>query len=376
MTARRLLVLVAPLVIVLDQPCGATTATSLADRIAIDGDLSDWAGDEWILDATSSLSERSDDSRWGLSEEIVRVGVTWDASFLYLAIEFEASASSLFTALGYGPGGFATLDGAGIFRRAIDLPFPANVLALATPRDAPALARVDDHSVLTLLDGTAVPAVVRAPLEAPAGFEAALPWSVLSFARPVKLVVALTGGEGTGAGDAAPDPSVALAASPGPWSKTRASLDRWLSIPADADADGAADVGVSPRSVVIVVAGQAVTKSRADGLDVEVRMTPRLFAPDRGEDAGMEVAIAGAVDEVFASARVYAADGTLVRVLYQDAARAVALGALTPSPEDRWDGRDTSGRVVNGGVYVVAFEWGLVRGEPVGRANAGVAVAR
>jgi hypothetical protein len=376
--SRRLfLVFLAPLALLIDQPCDATTAASLADRVRVDGDLSDWAGDEWVLDAGTTLPEGDTDSRWGASEEIVRVGVTWDATFLYLAVEFRASASSLFAALGYGPGGLASLDGAGFFRRAIDFPFALNVAALVPIHDEIALARVDDRGVLVLLDRATAPAVVRAPVGEAAVFEAALPWSQLSLARPLELAIALTGEAGTGAGDAAPDPSVALAASPGPWSKARAALDRWLSIPADADSDGGADLGVSPRTAVTVRADDAAIRSRADGLDVEVRVTPGVFAPDRGEHATLAVAIeGGSVDDVFATARVYAVDGRLVRVLYEDVPRAVAGGALAPSVQDRWDGRDASGRAVAGGVYVVAFEWGLVRGERAGRANAGVAVAR
>ncbi|HXV12823.1 MAG TPA: hypothetical protein VEC56_01325 [Candidatus Krumholzibacteria bacterium] len=378
MTARRLvLILLAPLALFIDQPCDATTAASLSDRLRVDGDLSDWAGDEWVLDATTALPERDDDSRWGPSEEIVRVGVTWDATYLYLAVEFRASAASLFAALAYGPGGLASLDGAGTFRRAIDFPFALNIAALVPIRDEIALARVDDRGVLVLLDRALAPAVVRAPPGQPAVFEAALPWSQLSLARPLELAVALTGEAGTGAGDAAPDPSSALPVSPGPWSKTRAPLDRWLSIPADADTDGGADLGVSPRAAVTVRTDESPTRSRADGLEVETRVVPGVFAPDRGQEATLEVAIEGdTVDEVFATARVYSVGGALVRVLYEDAPRAVAGGALVPSPQDRWDGRDAVGRIVPGGVYVVAFEWGLVRGERAGRKSAGVAVAR
>lgn len=378
MTSRRLLVLLAPLVLLLNQSAAATTAVSLSGRIAIDGNLSDWDSDEWILDDSSALVEGAGDSRWGRNEEIVRVGITWDAEFLYLAIEFRAESGSVLTALGYAPGGFASLDGAGLFRRAIDFPFSFNLLALANARDVPVLARVDDRSVLVNLDPTAAPAVVYAPLEGASGFEASLPWSLLSLAEPVQLAVALTGAEGTGAGDAAPNPSIALPASAGPSSQVRVSLDRWLSIPADGDEDGVADAGVSPRAAVSVRMDEDATDERDDRIEAALSVTPRVFAPDRGEDAVFTVTLEGAnsVDEVFVTARVYSADGRLVRVLYEDAARDVVGSVLAASPDDRWDGRDAGGNVVPGGVYVLAFEWGLTRGERNGRATAGVAVAR
>lgn len=378
--ARRLWVPLFALVSILNQPCAATTAASLSGRITIDGNLSDWADDEWVLDATTTLPEPDDDSRWGPDDDLIRVGVTWDESFLYLAFEFKTTASMLFAAVGVGPGGFPSLDGAGAFRRAMDLPFAPNVMVLADPRDEPRVARVDDTTVLVLVDRAIAPAVARVALDGSATFEAALPWSMLSLENPLQLVSALTGGNGTGAGDAAPDASVALAASPGPSSKTRVALDRWLSIPADGDDDGVPDAGLSPAAAVTVRPNAAPTVARtgAGTLEATLRVSPRVFAPDRGETAGFAVTIAspGSLEQVYATARVYSVDGSLVRVLYENVPRTIVGNTLAADPRDAWDGLDANARVAPGGVYVVSFEWGLASGEKDGRATAGVAVAR
>ena len=379
MTRHWLALLLAPLVLILDQPCGATTAASLSGRISIDGDLSDWHADEWVLSDSSDADVESRDSFWGPNEEIVRVGATWDAQYLYLAVEFRASEGVLFAALGYAPGGLSTLDGAGAFRRAIDFPFDINLMALASTRDAPLLARVDDHHVLSLLDRATAPAVVRAPLAQNAGFEAAIPWESLSLAQPLSLALALTGSdEGTGAGDAAPNPSVQLPESAGPLSKIRVRLDRWLSIPADGNDDGVPDFGVSPRAVVSVAPDDDLTEPRSGHTEATLTVAPRVFAPDNAEDASFTLRFDewDDVNTVFVTARVHSVDGSLVRVLYEDAPRNVVNSALAASLNDRWDGRDAHGRIVNGGVFVLSVEWGLVRGERAGRATAGVAVAR
>ncbi len=377
MTSRRCLLLLAPLLFLTTRPCAAATAVSLADRIAIDGDLSDWAPDEWVLDSTSPEVESSGDSWWGPHEDLLRVGVTWDAQYLYIAVEFLAQSSTAFVALGYAPGGFASLDGAGEFRRAIDFPFGVNVMALANRFDAPTLARVDDRGVLRTLDLATAPAAVRAPLEGALGFEVALPWSLLSIDDPLQLAIALTGDEGTGAGDTAPRPSTDLPRTPGPESKTRAPLDRWLSIPADGDDDGVVDVGVSPRDVVVVAGPEWTGATQGESVKATMVVTPRLFAPDNGEDATFSVAFESDLPGgVFATARVYSIDGRLVRVLYEDVRRDLDESQLVASSDDRWDGRDGDGRVVAGGVYAIVFEWGRARGEKSGRAKAGVAVAR
>ena len=380
MTRHWLALLLAPLVLILDQPCGATTTASLSGRISIDGDLSDWQGDEWVLSDTSNTHFESDgDSRWGVGEEIVRLAVTWDARYLYLAVEFRATEGALLAALGYAPGGLSSLDGAGSFRRAVDFPFDINLMALASTRDVPLVARVDDHHVLSLIDRATAPAAVRAPLAQNAGFEAAIPWESLSLAQPLSLALALTGSEeGTGAGDAAPNPSVELPESVDPSSKTRVRLDRWLSIPADGNDDGVPDFGVSPRAIISVDPDDDLTQPRSDRTDAKIAVSPRVFAPDRAEDASFALRFDDWDDvvEVFVTARVHSIDGSLVRVLYEDAPRAVANSMLTASPIDRWDGRDAQGRIVNGGIYVLSVEWGLVRGERSGRATAGVAVVR
>ncbi len=380
MTLRRLLLLLVPLVLILEKPCGATTAASLSDRISIDGDLSDWQADEWVLtDSIVTNWEGVGDSRWGANEEIIRVGVTWDARYLYLAVEFRASEGALLATLGYAPGGLSSLDGAGTFRRAIDFPFDINLLALASVRDVPLLAHVDDHHVFALLDRATAPAAVRAPLGQNAGFEAAIPWSSMALARPLDLALALTGSdEGTGAGDAAPDASVPFPESPGPSSKTRVRLDQWLSIPADGNQDGVPDAGVAPLAVVTIEPGNFVAQSRPESTSGSLSATPRVFAPDRAEETSFTLRFDewDDVDEVFLTARVHSVDGSLVRVLYEDVQRTVASSVLTASLDDRWDGRDANGRVVNGGIYVISVEWGLVRGERAGRETAGVAVAK
>ena len=380
MTSRWLALLLAPLALILDQPCGATTAASLSGRMSIDGDLSDWQADEWVLSDTSNTHFEGDgESRWGVAEEIVRLAVTWDARYLYLAVEFRAQDGALFAALGYGPGGLSSLDGAGSFRRAIDFAFDINLMMLATTRDVPLVARVDDHHVLSLLDRATAPAVVRAPLAQNAGFEAAIPWESISLAQPLSLALALTGSEeGTGAGDAAPNPSVELPESADPSAKTRVRLDRWLSIPADGNDDGVPDFGVSPRTLVSVEPEDDITGSRLERTDAALGVSPRVFAPDRAEDASFTLRFDDWTDvgQVFVTARVHSVDGSLVRVLYEDAPRSVVNSALVASLNDRWDGRDAHGRIVHGGVYVLSVEWGLVRGERAGRATAGVAVVR
>jgi len=347
----------------------STTATSLGDRISIDGVLDEYATDEWVLDSASGFPESDMDSRWGSDREVVRVALTWDAEFLYLAVDFRSRGEYAAVFLANAAGGLTALDGAGSFRRVIDFPgIRPNLLALAAPHAAPSVAMVDASHPFALVDRATLPAAVRSTIDGQAGFEMAIPWSRLSPGSPVQLVSAITGEVGTGSGDAAPDPRVV----PDAERFARARLDRVLSIVADADADGRPDAGVSPRAVVTVETTAEPTLAQGSET-IEVRVDTRAFAPDRAEVATFTVGPeTGAFENVSGSCTIYSVDGREVREF------SVALAGPAPQTSITWDGRDAQGRIVAGGVFVAAFDLEFTDGGARTRARAtiGVAVVR
>jgi len=347
----------------------STTATSLRDRISIDGVLGEYTADEWVLDGASQFPESDVDSRWGSDREIVRVALTWDAEWLYLAVDFRSRGEYAAVFLASSAGGLAALDGAGAFRRAIDLPgLRPNLLALAAPHTAPSVAMVDAAHPFALVDRATLPAVVRSTIDGQSGFEMAIPWSRLSLASPVRLVSAITGEVGTGSGDAAPDARVV----PDAGRFARARLDRVLVVVADADADGRPDAGVSPRAIVAVGTSAEAALEGGSGT-IDVRVDTRAFAPDRAEAATFTVGPeTGEFEDVSGSCTIYSVDGREIREF------SVALAGPAPETSIIWDGRDAQGRIVAGGVFVAAFDLEFTGGAERTRARAtiGVAVVR
>jgi hypothetical protein len=68
----------------------ALTARNLSTRMRIDGYTDDFkAGDEDVFGYNTSgvFQEPRDDSKWGYNEEILQIRVTWDAQYLYFAVE-------------------------------------------------------------------------------------------------------------------------------------------------------------------------------------------------------------------------------------------------------------------------------------------------
>ena len=68
--------------------CFAITEIDLSNRIIIDGISDDFTIDERILyDSLGNLLESPADSYWGEYNDVKQIKVTWDASYLYLAVD-------------------------------------------------------------------------------------------------------------------------------------------------------------------------------------------------------------------------------------------------------------------------------------------------
>jgi hypothetical protein len=96
-------------------PSGATTARDLSQRLKIDGFTADWEADESLFSynvAVKMLEEPTDDSKWGVNNDIGQVRVTWDADSLYLAGDAKTWGNNLVILWDVLPGrGMATMSG-------------------------------------------------------------------------------------------------------------------------------------------------------------------------------------------------------------------------------------------------------------------------
>jgi hypothetical protein len=344
----------------------ATTANSLSGRVVIDGVLDEYSPDEWVLDESTNPQETDRDSQWSRDNDIARVALTWDRSFLYIGVEGRAFDSFLSLFISNRAGGLTTLEDAGEFRRAIQLPSPINLIALAAPGRIPDVARADDTHPFGLLDRGAAPVAISGDRTGPVGFEMKVPWSMLTLSRPVALVAAVTGELGTGAGDAAPDASSVMDAD----RFARAVLDRWFQIDADTDNDGFADIGIAPRTAGSVQPGTTPASDR-ERASARFEVQRRAFAPDRGETADVSLV----VDEghVFVNFFVYSLEGERMKFLNANVPDLEMGAGEVPVS---WDGTDERGQFVRGGTYIIVADWGYNRGEHAGRAKTAVVVAR
>ena len=68
----------------------ALTARDLSARMRVDGFTNDFTDDEKVFgynSAANAPQEATDDSRWGVNNDLSQIRVSWDAQYLYVAGE-------------------------------------------------------------------------------------------------------------------------------------------------------------------------------------------------------------------------------------------------------------------------------------------------
>lgn len=365
----------------------AVTAPDLGTRVSIDGNLEDFEAGEWVLDDSTAFRERPGDSRWGRDHDIRAVALTWDEYNLYIGVSAAvASGARLMLFIDTMCGGAADLVALDYFRRNIEFGAltPNFVLAQGPAGSEPLAGYLDCTRPFNLVETTRFRSAYTQDGLSGGALEIALPWGLLGDftageegvrlpARnaAIGLLAAVTAGEGTGAGDAAPDPSVVLEND-----STRAAvLDNHIIVPLDADGDGLLDMGVSPREIVSwALPPETQDAVVRQALALRVPLEEKLFSPLRDPEARFPVVLetSGYDEPVFVTARVYASNGNSVRTLLMETPVDFSSGDASIA----WDFRNDGGDLVPGGVYIIAVSGGAGKGTPKSTAKAAFAVVR
>jgi len=380
MTARAVLLiglLLAPL------PVRATTDANLGSRIIIDGRLDDFQTDEWVLDASTPVAERSGDSRWGLDNDVRAIALTWDNYNLYIGVPATTVNSDLMLFIDTMCGGITDFASASLFPRNLSLgAMGANfVLQVTRERPEPRAAYVDCANPIRLIAPDALHSVYLQDGNTSGALEIAIPWehlgsfagagggtSVPSPGTVLRVVAAITAGAGGGVGDAGPDPTVLLEND-----STRVALvNNFVEVPLDGNGDGLLDLGIAPRAVATYASAPASPVRQP--LPLTLFVERKVFAPDRGEVVRFQLSLQpdDYAQPVYVTARVYSSSGRLLRRIFEDEAR--VLGGATAW--DEWDGRDDAGVIVPGGIYVIAVAGAAAPRGPAKPVKASIAVIR
>lgn len=377
----------------------------------IDGYTNEFTDGERIFSYNPTVEapeEASDDSKWGINNDLNQIRITWDAHYLYLAGEGRIWDNNMILFIDSVPGrGLARMDSLNSWRRNF---FFDTTSTPGVPGFAPDLfgatwdTNTSPHLIVQLQGQTVDDEVVGPLFNAAATFdqgnpgramELAIPWSsvfvaqagvgtrdtVMSVRLPsgdvvrdtfplfppgtkIRICGAITGGaDGTGGPDLAPDNTRGLSSDGG----AAVYVDNWAIIDLDQNddtgtghggPDGVADWGVEPVTRVSFRYRPPLFPLRFCVGDLVLDRP--AFRPDLGERLNFSLHLDPPPDPsdpqselrtVILSANVFDLHGRFVRNLYVSQTRPV----LAPNDPafDVWDGRDSQGRIVPAGIYAL-----------------------
>ena len=259
-------VLLGAALLALPRSAPATTAMDLSGRILIDGITDEWQPDESVFQMNTSNpgepvpEESISDSEWGFFNDLNQIRITWDADFLYVAVDAIIWNNNVILLFDTEPGGMTEMTNLNSWRRNFTFQglrpdlfvatWDGNTLPQAWFWDE---ARKEVEKFIPESFSTAASFSQGAQGRA---LEAAIPWTFVlgdsaervfstdigdsvyvlpDDIRDLKFVAVLTaGGDGTGGPDSAPD-NLSGHETDG---SAAVTIDNWATIPLDRDPVG------------------------------------------------------------------------------------------------------------------------------------------
>jgi hypothetical protein len=394
-------------------PAWATPAVNLSGRVVVDGFADDYTDDETLFQLSPGgvREESTIDSQWGRFNDINNIRLTWDADFVYVAVEgfiFDNNTMIFFDTLpspdGQNEGWetFSSMEGG--WRRAVSFDNglrPEVFLATWDGNTTPQL-----WTYTGLNRDTQVPegsfATVATFSRDLAGrcMEAAIPWDTFFLqkgtrefvaaygdtvyrlpegVREIKLVAWITtGADGLGGPDSAPDNLSGMQVD----SAVPVLLDNFVRITVDSlDAngdpgpDGIPDFGAPVRIPTTPAMTdeeyRAVAQAsfflpppiRGTALEMQgLEITPKAIAPEMGDQARFRFGVTPRIEDpnlrearrLNFTAELYDVNGKRVKTIYRDEPFTLdELEAAEPPERNTIDGRGEDGQMLSGGVYLL-----------------------
>ncbi len=414
---RPLALLIGLLLAAMAPPSRAGTAISLSDRILIDGSAEEYLPDETMFQVSPDgrKEESSADSRWGVFDDLNQIRITWDARFLYVAVEgFTGGAfgrgnnvmiffDTVPVATGNSPG-LSGLTNLNSWRRNIVFDggfFPDLFMATWDGNQTPQLWTVSgDNQVLQVPQTGFRTVATFSGQQAGRAMEAAIPWDIVFLGkgtsefqsgygdtvyvmpesvRQLRVAAWITAADdGLGGPDTAPDNLGGHQVDAG----IQVVMDNFMIIQLDtlnvfgeSERDQVVDFGVEVRKPTVPgMSNEAYDAIRRAfffipppiiGQAVEIvglQTGPRLIAPELGETATFRFNVSPELLDpgirqlrTFPfTAELYDLQGRRVRILYENEEFTVdELAAEDPPPSNVIDGRDDNGNLLEAGTYVL-----------------------
>ena len=237
--------------------CFAITELDLSNRIVINGESNEFEMDENILyDSFGNLLESPSDSYWGEYNDIRQIKVTWDQSYLYLAVDACSFNNNVILFIDiYNDYGIVDMAELNSWQRSFKFYNlnPDFFIGTWDTNDLPQLWKVEENGTMQIqpiLDVESSSTINTGNLLG--AMEIKIPWEILFFKSErslqhfpnIKLLSVITGGgDHTNGPDSAPDNLGGMTNNPG----QMVILDNYANILVDEDGDGNPDMDIAPQ---------------------------------------------------------------------------------------------------------------------------------
>jgi len=330
--------------------CFAVTGADLSNRIIIDGFSDDFTIDEEILsDSLGNLLEYPTDSYWGEYNDVKQIKVTWDASYLYLAVDACSWGNNVMLFIDiYDDYGIENMSELNAWQRSFKF-YNCNPDFLVGTWDTNAIPQF-----WKVQEGGSMEVEQISTTETSSTFdtgnlagsmEIKISWETLFFDvkhslqnfPSIKLLSVITGGDNHTSGpDCAPDNLGGMTNDSG----QMVVLDNYAEILIDADGDGKPDMNVEPQKQTKFFRDPTLPPTPLLIQDV-IFSNGKTFAPSIEEEINFEL-VSNRASEF--SVEIFDVNGKFI-----DYAK------KSDDLEWSWDGKNDNGSFVPFGIYILRF---------------------
>lgn len=326
----------------------ATTANDLSDRVIIDGVTDDFTSDEELFIKTplSESQELDDDSWWGEYNDVKQIKVTWDNTYLYVAVDACCWDNNVVLFIDiYDDYGIQNMLDLNTWKRAFKFygTNPDFFLATWDTNSNPKFFKMREGFSVTADEVTIRDSATFNTGNLSGGMEGAIPWELLyydslhtiqAYPKIKMLAVITTGADNLGGPDVAPDNLGGMPSD----GKSIAVLDNYAEITIDGNGDGLPDIGVSPKDSLSFF---KTPPFEAIPLDVNKVIFPdgKVFAPSKEETITFKLE----------TNRISTFNVEIYNVTGKHICDAVSSG----DQEWKWNGKEKNGNLVPFGIYIL-----------------------
>ena len=332
--------------------CFAVTGIDLSNRIIIDGFSDDFTIDEEILiDSIGNLLESPADSYWGEYNDVKQIKVTWDASYLYLAVDACSWDNNVMLFIDiYDDYGIEAMSEVNAWQRSFKFYnfSPDFLVGTWDTNDIPQFWKVQEGGSMQVEQISTIETSATFDTGNLSGaMEIKIAWGILFFRDDeehslqyfpsIKLLSVITGGDDyAGSPDCAPNNLGGMANDAG----QVLILDNYANILIDGDGDGLPDLNIEPQIQTTFFSDPTLPPTSLLIQDV-IFSNGKTFAPSIEEEINFEL-VSNRASEF--TVEIFDVNGKFIN----DAENTEPLSW-------KWNGKNENGNFVPFGIYILRF---------------------